>query len=154
MQRGRIEMQGSLHSVRESADSGRDDRVLLARGCRLLPTPYSLFPAVLVEELEVLAWLEADGLAGGDGDLGAGAGVAADAGLAGLDGEDAEAAELDAVAFGEGALHGFEDGVDGGLGLDAREPGAFDDPENEVLLDHGWVAFLVRSMVGCSVLVR
>ncbi len=67
----------------------------------------------LAEDLEVFAWLEADGLAGGDGNLGAGARVATDAGFAGLDAEDAEATELDAVAVRESLLHGFKDGVDG-----------------------------------------
>ena len=80
----------------------------------------------LGEDLEIFAGLEADSLAGGDGDFGASAGVAAYAGLAGFDGEDAEAAELDAVALAEGRLHGFEDGVYGGLSLGAREAGALD----------------------------
>ena len=56
----------------------------------------------LFEDVEVFAGFEADRFAGGDGDFGAGAGVSADAGFAGLDGEDAESAELDAVAFGRG----------------------------------------------------
>ncbi len=86
--------------------------------------------------MEFFAGFEADCFAGGDGDLGAGAGVAANAGLAGLDGEDAEAAELDAVFGGEGVLHGLEDGVHGRLGLDAGEAGAFDDALNQVLFDH------------------
>ena len=85
--------------------------------------------------MELFSGLEADGFAGGDGDFGAGAGVASDSGLAGFDGEDAEAAEFDAVAFGEGLLHGFEDGVDGRLGLGADEAGAIDHSLNEVLFD-------------------
>ena len=93
----------------------------------------------LVEELKIFAGLEADGFAGGDGDFGAGAGVAADAGFAGLDGEDAEAAEFDAVACAQGLLHGFEDGVHGGFCLGARKAGAFNDPLDEVLLDQ-WVS--------------
>ena len=40
-----------------------------------------------VAEVEFLARLEADCLAGGDGDLGAGPGIAADSGLAGANGE-------------------------------------------------------------------
>jgi len=83
---------------------------------------------VLVENLEVFAWLEADGFAGGDGDLGASARVAADAGFARLYGEDAEAAELDAVAVAEGFLHGFKDGIDGGLRLGTWKAGALDYP--------------------------
>ncbi len=98
----------------------------------LLPTSYFL---PLRQDLEVFAGFEADGFAGVDADLGAGAGVAAYAGLAGLDGEDAEAAQFDAVVLGEGGLHGFEDGVDGGFGLDAREAGALHDSLDEVLFD-------------------
>ena len=48
--------------------------------------------SALVEEVQLFAWLEADGFARCDADFGASAGVAADARLAGLDGEDAEAA--------------------------------------------------------------
>ena len=85
--------------------------------------------------MELFAWFEADGFAGGDGDFGSGAWVAADAGFAGLDGEDTEAAEFDTVAFSERLLHGFEDGVDGVFGLGANESGAIDDPLNEILFD-------------------
>jgi hypothetical protein len=89
-----------------------------------------------VEDLEVFAGLEADGFAWGDADLGAGTGIAADAGLAGLDGKDAKTAQFDAVAVGEGLLHGFKDGVDGGLCLGAGKAGTLYHPLNEVLLDH------------------
>ncbi len=91
----------------------------------------------LAEYLEFFAGLEADGLAGGDGYLGAGARVAADACLAGFDAEDAEAAEFDAVAVREGLLHGFKDGVNGGLGFGAGKSGALHYTLDEVLLDHG-----------------
>jgi hypothetical protein len=93
--------------------------------------------------VEFFAGLEAYGTAGGDADLGSGAGVAAYSGFAGLDGEDAEAAELDAIAFAEGGLHGLEDDVDGSFGLDARKSCAFDHALDEVLFDHGvWFTFL------------
>jgi len=85
--------------------------------------------------VQLFTGLEADSFAGGNADLGAGAGVAADAGFAGFDGEDAESAKLDAVAFAEGFLHGFKDGVDGGLCLDTGEPGSFYDTLDEVLFD-------------------
>jgi hypothetical protein len=104
-----------------------------------------------VEGLEVLAGFEADGFAGGDADLGAGSGIAADAGLAGLDGEDAKAAEFDAIAFDEALLHGVEDRVDGGFRFAANQTGAFNDSLNEILLDQGvascsgWSEFEVRA---------
>jgi hypothetical protein len=103
-----------------------------------------IMSARLVEDLEVFAWLEADGFAGGDGDFGAGAGVAAYAGLAGLDGEDAEAAEFDAIGSAEGLLHGLEDGVDGGFSLGAGKAGALNNALDEILLDQCEVAFLCR----------
>src|SRR5689334_21255029 len=65
------------------------------------------------EVLEVLAGLETDGLAGRDRDLDAGLGIAADALLAVAHLEDAEPAELDALALAECVLHGVDDGVDG-----------------------------------------
>ena len=54
--------------------------------------------------MEFFAGFEADGFAGGDADFFAGAWVAADAGLAGFDAEDAEAAEFDALAAAESLL--------------------------------------------------
>ncbi len=74
-------------------------------------------PDALVEDVEVFAGLEAYGFSWGDADFSPGARVASNAGFAGLDGEDAEAAELDAVSFDEALLHGFEDGVYGGFRL-------------------------------------
>src|SRR4051812_5711425 len=65
------------------------------------------------EVLEVFARLEAHRLAGGDRHFDAGLGIAADALLAVAHLEDAEAAELDALAVAERALHGFDDDVDG-----------------------------------------
>ncbi len=97
--------------------------------------------AVLVQQVQFLAGLEPDGLAGSNADFGAGAGVAPDAGLAGLDVEDAKAAQLDAVVLGERLFHGVEDGVDCGFGLDARKAGAFDHSLNEVLLDQSGSPF-------------
>jgi hypothetical protein len=104
--------------------------------------------AGLVEDVEVLAGLEADGFAWGDRDFGTGAGVAADAGFTGLDGEDAEATEFDAVALYEGLLHGLEDGIDGGFSLGADESGALDDALDEILFDQVRTSF-ARSVVPC-----
>ncbi len=92
--------------------------------------------------MQVLAGLEANGLAGGNGDFSASAGVATNTGLARLNCKDAKAAKFNAVAFAKGGLHGFEDGVHGRLRFCARETGAFDDSLDEVLLDQGGVAFL------------
>jgi hypothetical protein len=87
------------------------------------------------EQVEFLSRFEADGFAGRDADFGTGSRVASDACLSRLDVEYAEAAQFDAVAFSEGVLHGFEDGVNGGFRLDAWEAGSFYDALDEVLLD-------------------
>jgi len=86
--------------------------------------------------VKVLAGLEAYGLAGDDADFGSGAGVTADPGLAGLYGEDSEAAELDAVASDHAFLHAIEDRVDGGLCLRAGKSSALYDSEDKILFNH------------------
>jgi hypothetical protein len=82
----------------------------------------------LAERLEVLAGLEANRLAGGDGDLGTRARISSDAGFARLDGKDTEAAELDTVAAAQSVLHRFKNGVHGGFCLGAWKAGAFNYP--------------------------
>src|ERR1700722_16968973 len=96
--------------------------------------------------MEFLAGLEADGFAGCDGNLGAGARVASYTGLARLDGEDTEAAEFDAVTFDQALLHGFEDGVHGCFGLGANQSGTFYYSLNQILFDH----FGASSVSGCN----
>jgi len=76
--------------------------------------------AGLVEEMQLFAWLKADGFAGGDADFGTGAGVATNACFAGLYSEDAKAAQLDAVTLAEGGLHRVEDDIHGSLCLGPR----------------------------------
>jgi hypothetical protein len=88
------------------------------------------------EALQLLARLEAHGFARRDVDLFAGAGIATDAGLAGLDAEDAEAAELNTLAAAEGLLERFEHGFDGLLGLGTADVGRGDDGIYDVQLDH------------------
>jgi hypothetical protein len=92
--------------------------------------------------VQLFTGLEANSLSGGNGDFRSGAGVASNAGLARLNGEDAEAAKLDAVALAKSLFHGLEDGIDSGFRLDAWKSGAFNYSLDEVLLDQ-WVAFLM-----------
>ena len=108
----------------------------------------------LVDDVKLFAGFEANCLAGCDGDFGAGAGIAAYAGFAGLYGEDAEAAEFDAVALDEALLHGFEDGVDCSFCFGPDQSGTFDDTLNEILLDHFCLAVIVRSILFGERLVR
>ena len=89
-----------------------------------------------LEALEFFAGLEADGLARRNVDFFTSAGIAADAGFARLDAENAKAAELDALAAAEGLLEGFEDGFDGLLGLGAADVRRGDDGVYDVQLDH------------------
>jgi hypothetical protein len=92
--------------------------------------------------VQLFTGLEANGLAGGNGDFRAGAGIASHAGLAGLYGEDAEAAQFNAVSLAKSLFHGLEDGIDSGFRLDAWKSGALNYSLDEVLLDQ-WVAFLM-----------
>ena len=86
--------------------------------------------------MEFLAGLKADGFAGRNVDFFSGARIAADAGLARLDAEDAKAAQFNALAAAESALQGFEDGFDGLLGLGTADVRGGDDGVNNVQLDH------------------
>jgi hypothetical protein len=86
--------------------------------------------------LEFFAGFEANGFAGRDADFFAGAGVAADAGFAGLDAENAEAAEFDALAAAESLLQGIKNGFDGLLGFGAADESLGYNRIHDVQLDH------------------
>jgi hypothetical protein len=94
------------------------------------------FSGYILEGLQLFAGLEADGFARWDADLLAGAGIAADAGLAGFDVEDAKAAQLDAFAAAESVLHGFEDGLDGLFGFGTGDVSLLDDCIYDIELNH------------------
>ena len=85
--------------------------------------------------MQFLAGLEADGLAGSDADLGAGAGIAADAGFAGADAENAKSAQFDALAGGQGLLQALENRIHRSLRLGARQARALDYMMDDVLLN-------------------
>jgi hypothetical protein len=92
--------------------------------------------------MKLFAGLEADRFSGGDGDFGPCSGIASNAGLARLDGEDAEAAEFNAVAGDEVLLHAFEDGVDGSLCFCSWQTGTLNNPLYKILLNHFGAAIL------------
>src|SRR5260370_9429451 len=92
---------------------------------------------ILVDRLQCFAGLEADGLARRDGNFGAGARVASDAGLARAHIKHAETAQFDAVSGGERLLHALEDGFDGKLRLGLGDPGAVNHFVDDVELNHG-----------------
>jgi hypothetical protein len=89
----------------------------------------------LFKDVEVFSGFEANGFAGSDRHFGAGAGISSDSGFTRLHGEDAESSQFNPVSFGEGLLHGLEDGVDGCFGLGAYEPGPFDNALDEILFN-------------------
>src|SRR5687768_17343467 len=82
-------------------------------------------PACLADVLEVLARLEPDGTPGRDSHFLARPWVTADATLAWLDLEDAEAPKLDAIAALHRQAHGVEYGIDRHLSLDLGDVGDF-----------------------------
>jgi hypothetical protein len=90
-----------------------------------------------VEEVQFFAGLETDGFTWGNADFGPGARVASDAGFARAHVEDAEAAQLDALTLGKGALEGFEYGIDSGLCFVALQSGALNHLVNNVLFYQG-----------------
>ena len=114
----------------EAGENTIRGRKMLAGRLPLLRFAFAVFA------LEFFAGLEADGFAGRDVDFFAGAGIAADAGFAGLYAEDAEAAQLDALAAAKSLLQGFENRFDGLLGLGAADVGCGDDRVYEIQLNH------------------
>ena len=91
---------------------------------------------LLRQQVKFLAGFEADGFAGRNGNLGAGPRIPTNTCLSGFHGEDAEAAQLDAVPLHERSFHAVEDGIDSCFGLGTRQSGAFDNPLYQVLLNH------------------
>ncbi len=98
--------------------------------------------------MELLARLEADGLAGSEIAYSYGAGVAADAGFASADAENTESAQFDALTGGEGLFEAFEDGVNCRLSFGARQACALDHVMDNILLDQG--SLLAGAKWGCN----
>ena len=104
----------------------------LRRGYSLSVIPRLLFA---VEEMKFLAGFETDGFAGGDGDFGSGAWVAADSGFARAHIEDAKTAQFDAVSSGQCLFEALKYGIDCRFGLVARQARTFDDVMDNVLFN-------------------
>jgi hypothetical protein len=100
------------------------------------------------DALQLFAGFEADGFAGRDADLFAGARIAADAGFTGLDAEDAEAAELDALAAAESLFQGFENGFDSLLGFGAADERFGHNRIHDVQLNHTCLPRLWQMLEG------
>src|ERR1700677_3116854 len=104
------------------------------------------------EALQFFSGLEADGFAWRDVDLFAGPRIAADAGLARLHAEDAEAAELDALAAAERVFQRFEYRLDRLFRLGAADVWrrCIDDGIHDVQLDHTILPLVLADARGGS----
>jgi hypothetical protein len=85
--------------------------------------------------VQLFAGFKADGLSGGDADLGSGSGIAAYAGFSGADAEDAKSAQFDALPGGESLLQALKDRIHRGFCLDAGQARALDYMMDDVLLN-------------------
>ena len=86
----------------------------------------------MLDGLQILARLETNGLAGWNGNLFPGPGIAADPGLAGLDVENAESPQLYPIIALKRALHRIEHGIYGSFGLASGDSGPLDDVVDDV----------------------
>jgi len=87
------------------------------------------------QNVQLFAWLEAHSLARRDADFSASSGVAADAGLARTDAEDAKAAEFDAVARRESLFQSLKNGIHGRFSFGSWQACPFDHVMDNILLD-------------------
>ena len=91
----------------------------------------------LIDRLQFLAGLEADGLARRNRNFGASARIPPNACLARTHVEHTKTAQLNAVAGGERLLHALEHGLDCKLRLGLGDPGSVDHFIDDVELNHG-----------------
>jgi hypothetical protein len=86
--------------------------------------------------MQLFAGLEADGFAWSDRHFSACSRIAADTSLPWLYGEDAEAAQLNAVARDKRLLHAVEDSVYRRLCFGSWQAGTLNNPLYKILLNH------------------
>src|ERR1700728_2671151 len=86
-----------------------------------------------VKKMKLFARLEANRLARGNADLGAGTRVASDAGLARTNVEDAKTTQLDPLTLSERALQRLKDGIHSCLRFVALQASALNHLVNDVL---------------------
>jgi len=99
------------------------------------------------QTLQLFAGFESHSLAWRNADFFAGAGIAADAGLAGFHAEDAEFAEFDPLAAAERALQRLKNGFDGLFGFSSADVGFGHDRVHDVELDHTPSRYSVGQML-------
>jgi len=91
--------------------------------------------AVRFQSVEFLTRFEADRLPGGNADLGARAGIAANACFAGADAENSESAQFYALSGGESLLETLEYRIHRGFRLGSRQACTLDYMMDDVLLN-------------------
>jgi len=91
----------------------------------------------LLQRLQLLARFEPHGFARRNGHLGAGPWIAADAGFARTNVEDAEASQLNALSMRQCSLHALKDRFHSHFGLGFGDSGLVYHFINDVELDHG-----------------
>src|SRR4051794_24049144 len=89
-----------------------------------------------IDGLQFFAGLEADRIAGRDVYFSSGAGIAAYASFAGANIEDAESAQLDAIAMGESFLHALKDNLHRSFRFRLGDARLSDNLIDDVQLDH------------------
>jgi hypothetical protein len=99
--------------------------------------------------MKFLAGLEAHSLAWGDAYFGSGAGIAANAGFAGADAENAKSAQFDALACGQSLLQALENRIHGRLRLGPRKAGALDYVMDDVLFNQ-WGILAGATGIECT----
>lgn len=91
---------------------------------------------LLLQRLQILAWLEAYGFSWRDVDFGSGPGVASDTGLARFYREDAEAPQLNPIVGFKRILHTVEDRIDRLLRFGLANTRPLDDLIHKIEFDH------------------
>jgi hypothetical protein len=104
---------------------------------------FGLGDGVVFETLQFLAGLEANSFSGRNADLFAGARIAANAGLARLDAEDAELAKFDALTAPHSVFEGFEDSFDGLFGFGTADVCLRNHSVYDIKLDHAGLRLYV-----------
>ena len=103
-----------------------------------------------IEGMQFFSGFEANRLAGGNADLGAGSRVAADASFAGTDAEDAETAQFNAVACSQGILEALEDRIHSCLSLGSRQACPLDHVMDNILLDQNLSPLVEEFICACA----
>lgn len=121
-------------NARRQKSTGTENACAIEK-CRSRGHNRRVQPPDLVEQMQFLPWLEADGASRRDWNFGARSRVASNAGFPGLDAEHAKAAQFDAISGSERIFHTCEDGIYRRLCFHARQPCPLRDFMHHILFD-------------------